>query len=566
MKSIKRIIVLLCAALMLFSMSGCRYSSVVERIIYDYLRANQTDMEKNTYDNQEKNEQDDILSDLEKDEESDRENDEEQADPVYEPEQEPTREDTARESNYDDNANQGNASGVDPTTINEGEISGGQPEDGSSSGEDPSPSPGEGMISDHDGELGTAGGNTTRLVVDDYGRRYEVPQNVDTVAAVDSAAVAGVMLGGADRLAAANEALTSDSLATAVFPGLSGVPALWKESGTTEPMSSSDLQRLIEIHPDVCLETSGCATFTDAQVKTLQENGICYVVLPAPSSVTNIKMIAQIVGDILGDHTSNGGYDSVSIAQSYCSWVEKTLSAFAFSEDAEITYTLYVDNWDEDAYYTIDQAAKCYGYGAAVINNSRMASSMAVSDFLSRASVTNVTSLGAFARTETVYFTPIDVNYSSVSVAGSAASRLTPIKLLSLGNYLGSAQFRTVIAGSNSVKEGLESNELWKSFGKVTSSNGNFTDYGFLGDSGEIVRSTIAGDYTVLVNPRGIGSWTDGSVESVLETVWASYAITGSRSENEVRDTIMEFYSTFYRYDLSDKQLMPSWQENRNSL
>lgn len=556
MKSIKRIIILLCIAMMLFSMSGCRYSSVVERIIYDYLRANQTDMEKDIYDDQENNELDDVLHDIEKDDESDRENEEEEVAPVYEPEQEPTQEDTAGEANYDDDSKQNNAAAVDPTTINDGEISGGQSVEDTGSSEDDQPLiPEEGSVPNNDGELGTTGGNTTRLVVDDYGRKYEVPQNVDTVAAVDSAAVAVLMLGGVDRLAAANEDLTTDPLATAVFPGLSSVPALWKESGTTEPLSSSELQRLIEIHPDVCLETSGSAAFTNAQVKTLQENGICYVVLPAPSSVANIKMIAQIIGDILGDHTSDDGYDSVSVAQSYRSWVDQTLSAFVFREDAESTYTLYVDNWDEDAYYTIDQAAKCYGYGAAVINNSRMASCMAVSNFLSGAFITNVTSLGAFSRTETVYFTPIDVTFSSVSVAGSAASRLTPIKLLSLGNYLGSDHFKTVIAGSNSVKEGLENNELWKSFGTVKSSNGNFTDYGFLDDYGEIVRSTIAGDYTVVVNPKGVGDWACGSVESVLETVWASYALLGTYSKDEVRDTISEFYNTFYRYDLSDKQL-----------
>lgn len=556
MKMIKKIIVLLCAALMLFSMSGCRYSSVVERIIYDYLRANQTDMEKSTYENQKDEEQDDILNDIEKDNESDRENDQEQTDPFYEPDQEPTQEDSAGEANYDDDSNQTGQAEVDPTTINNGEIAGGQSTDDTNSNENDQPSvPDEGSVPNNDGELGIAGGDTTRLVVDDYGRQYEVPKNVDTVAAVDSAAVAVLMLGGVDCLAATDENLTSDPLATAVFSGLSDVPSLWSESGTTAPLSSSNLQRLIDLHPDVCFETSGSVTFTNAQVETLQENGICYVVLPAPSSTANLKIIAQVVGEVLGDHTDRGGYNSVSIAQSYRSWVDQTLSAFTAGEDTESTYTLYVDGWDEDAYYAIDQSIDSFGYGAAVINNGRMASCMAVSDFLSHASVTNVTSLGAFARTETIYFTPIDNNYSSVNVTGLASSRLTPIKLLTLGNYLGSAQFQTVIAGSGSVKEGIESNELWKYFGKVTSSNGNFIDYGFLDETGGIVRSTIAGEYTVIVNPRGVGSWTAGSVESVLETVWASYAITGSRSEDQVRDSISEFYSTFYRYDLSDKQL-----------
>ena len=555
MKPVKKIMVLLCAAWMLFSMSGCRYSSVVERIIYDYLRANQTDMEKNTYDDKEDNEKDDMLHDLDKDEESDRENDEEEIDPVNEPEQEPTQENAAGEANYGENSNEIDTAQVDLTTINDGEISGGQSGDDTGDPEDEQPSiPDEGNIPDNNGEIGINGGDTTRLVVDDYGRQYEVPQNVGTVAAVDSAAVAVLMLGGVDRLAATNEELVSDPLATAVFSGLSDVPSLWDDSGVTAPLSSADLQRLIEIHPDVCFETSGSATFSNAQVEALRESGIYYVVLPAPTSVTNIKLIAQVIGEVLGDHTGDGGYDSVNISKDYRSWVDRTVSTFSAGNYGG-SYTLFVDDWDTNAYYTIDQASHCYGYGVAVINNGRMASCMAVSNFLSCASVTNVTSLGAFSRTETVYFTPIDVNYSTVTVTGSEAGRLTPVKLLVEGDYLGSENFQTVIASSNSVKEELESSELWKNFGTVTSSNGNFTDYGFLDDYGEIVRSTITGEYTVIVNPRGVGDWAGGSVESVLEAVWASYALTGSRGEDEVRDTISEFYSTFYRCDLSDEQL-----------
>lgn len=554
MKRIQKLIVLLCAAWMLFSMSGCRYSSVVERIIYDYLRANQTDMEKNTYDNKEDNEKDDDLNDLEKDDESDRENDAEEVDPIHEQDQEPTQDDHAGSPNYDDDSNQDNAAGADLTPASGGEISGGQSSDDANGTEESSENaPEEGIIPDHDGERGTTGGDTTRLVVDDYGSQYEVPQNVNTVAAVDSAAVAVLMLGGVDRLAATNEELASDPLAAAVFSGLSGVPALWSESGTTEPLNDSDLQRLIEIHPDVCFETSGSATFSNAQVEALRENGIYYVVLPAPTSVTNLKLIAQVVGEVLGDHTSDGGYDSAKIAQSYRSWVDKTISTVSGASGG--SYTLYVDDWDTEAYYTIDQASECYGYGAAIINNGHTDSCKAVSDFLKAASVTNVTSLGAFSRTESIYFTPIDVNYSTVAVTGSEAGRLTPVKLLVAGNYLGSAAFRNVIVSSGSVKEELENNELWQYFGTVTSSNGNFTDYGFLDDYGEIVRSTITGEYTVIVNPRGVGAWASGSVESVLEAVWADYAFNDGCSEKELRGVISEFYKTFYRYTLSESQL-----------
>lgn len=535
-------------------MSACRDSSVLEQIIYDYLRANQTDIEKNTFDDKENNEKDDKLNDLIRDMESQREYDKTKEDPIFQPEKEPESDEAAGgDANYSQDSDQSSTAQVTTVKADGGIISGGQSDDGESTGEDSKPNRSNASGSSNSaGESGTTGGTTLRLVVDDYGNQYEVPENVDSVAAVDSAAVSVLMLGGADRLAAADEELTSDALATAVFSGLSDVPALWSGDGTTEPLSDSELQRLIDIHPDVCLETSGSAAFSNAQVEKLRENGIYYVALPAPAGITDLKVIAKTVGRILGDHTSDGGYNSIQIAEEYQTWVDKTAAAVTAAK-GNPTYTLYVDAWDESARYTITQAPEYSGYGAAVINNGYTDSCAAVSGFLKEASVTNVTSLGTFYKAETFYFTPIDGNYSPLSVAGEAASRLTEIKLLSLGDYLGSDKFRTVIAGDKKVKEGIESNMLWNTYDYILDNRA--MRYGFLSASGAFTRTTIQGDYAVLANPRGIGDWAKGSVESILETVWAAYAITGVCSETEVKDRIAEFYSAFYRYTLSDEQL-----------
>lgn len=137
--------------------------------------------------------------------------------------------------------------------------------------------------------------------------------------------------------------------------------------------------------------------------------------------------------------------------------MDRTVSTFSAGNYGG-SYTLFVDDWDTNAYYTIDRRLTAMGM-VWRYHNGRMASCMAVSNFLSSCVVTNVTSLGAFSRTETVYFTPIDVNYSTVTVTGSEAGRLTPVKLLVEGNYLGSDNFQTVIASSNSVKEELENSD-----------------------------------------------------------------------------------------------------------
>ncbi len=61
--------------------------------------------------------------------------------------------------------------------------------------------------------------------------------------------------------------------------------------------------------------------------------------------------------------------------------------------------------------------------------------------------------------------------------------------------------------------------------------------------------------YGVFVNPAGgIGSWMDGSAESVLESVWAASKLSGY-SERKMYDKIEDFYSTFYGLELTDAEV-----------
>ncbi|MCD8357756.1 MAG: hypothetical protein LUC06_00900 [Oscillospiraceae bacterium] len=559
MKPCRKIVALLCALWMLFSMSGCRDSAVVERMVYDYIRAHQTDEEKITYDDQEGHEADDKLHALETNELSDREQNEDASAPVLAPEETPTTEERAGVPDYAESGVETGAASVELSAASEGVVSGAastETTEESTADAESVPETGDALSADVSGEHGTTGGTSTRLVVDDYGQEYELPENVNSVAAVDSAALAVLMLGGAARLLAADEALLSNELAQDIFSGLDGVSALWSGDGTEEPLDDAAFDALLSLHPDVCFETSGDASFTDAQVEALAESGIAYVVLPVPEGSGNLCLIAQIIGTVLGDHSDEeDGYDSLALADAYRSYVNETVEAVTDAGGAA-SYTIYVDDWDETAYYSIAKADGYKGYGVAVLQNAKTASCRAVSGALADANVTNVTSLGAFVRTETVYFTPINYNTTSITVSGVAAARLTPLNLLALaGGGLGAANFQTVIASSARGREALEENLLWSNFGIVHSTDGNFYGSGFLDDNGVIVTTTVTGDYSVLVNPRGLGDWAGGSLESVLETVWAAYAVTGVYSVQQVRDAVLEFYSTFYHYALSDEQI-----------
>ncbi len=80
------------------------------------------------------------------------------------------------------------------------------------------------------------------------------------------------------------------------------------------------------------------------------------------------------------------------------------------------------------------------------------------------------------------------------------------------------------------------------------------------------IKGGVSADQTVRANPAGLlGSWTEGSMESVLESVWLAriYSAAPTNSEYEpicsytkdqLNDTITAFYQKFYRMSASEAQ------------
>lgn len=80
------------------------------------------------------------------------------------------------------------------------------------------------------------------------------------------------------------------------------------------------------------------------------------------------------------------------------------------------------------------------------------------------------------------------------------------------------------------------------------------------------VDQGVAASDTVRANPSGLlGSWTSGSMECVLETVWlariysaapvnSDYSPICSYSEQQLADAVTSFYETFYRMDAAEAQ------------
>ena len=145
------------------------------------------------------------------------------------------------------------------------------------------------------------GGDAVRQVVNAFGAVVEVPQEVETVAAVGEAALMVQMLGGPDRLAAADESFLSQPLAASVFAdeGFDQIVPLWPGDGGGG-LDDASFASLLELAPQACLELSGQPVFSEAQIAALEEAGIAYVVLPSLNTSSGLKQAVTLTGELLG--------------------------------------------------------------------------------------------------------------------------------------------------------------------------------------------------------------------------------------------------------------------------
>ena len=133
-------------------------------------------------------------------------------------------------------------------------------------------------------------------MVDAYGNTVELPADVDQVAAVGQLALMVLILGGADRLAATDGELARGGYDAAILAGADQVEALW--AAPSSALTEAGLQRLLELAPDVVVEASGSATLTDGQAAQLEAAGIAYLVLPATTSLGNVKTDMTALGTV----------------------------------------------------------------------------------------------------------------------------------------------------------------------------------------------------------------------------------------------------------------------------
>jgi len=453
--------------------------------------------------------------------------------------------------------------------------------------EDSRNQPDEDIMSDLDKGASITPDEENKYIVDAYGNYILLPSDIRRVSAVGEIANILFMLGGGSRLIATSESLSANPLAGVVFgeERVLAVEALWEGWGD-ECLSDEDFFRLLALRPDICIEISGQGTFSREQVAQLRAAGIAYVVLPSLNTTENIRTAISVLADILGDQEGRNEIDAPALAKQYIAFCDslvadlsKRVTRFSFNNidfdndkykygvkylpgdnsSSAGKYSIFINEWDEEVYYRLFSGNKVTltGWGAPLAYSGY--SNSPLSYYMSLAGVLNTPAIYQDFNVESKwYVNPLSPTSRILTfIGGSGTIQPTGGILTRVTNpvSLGSADFPAIIVPSEYIKEKILADPMWKFFGEVTSSSGMTSGFGFLDEDGNIIRSNIIGEYEIFVNPQGVGSWFNGSAESVLEAVWVAWKFHGAYSEAEVYSIIRDFYQTFYNYELSGDEL-----------
>lgn len=536
-------IILIYTVLSVLLVTGCRPSDNIVQTVYDQ-NSDKIDHNHRIVVTTTDKDKDNDLKEQQKDQEADRDTDTE---------------------NIPDNSEK-NKDNKAP----EADKSGGSKESGggnhSGSGED------ENNDSDNSGggDASATENPDSRQYYDAGGNLVELPEKVESVAAAGDAAVIAAMLAGGDIVKGTSSDLKK-GIGNSVF-GFSETETLWQGDGLS-PMSDTDFNRLLEIKPDACLEISGAGSFTGSQISKLKEKKIAYIVIPPMNSTDNINAAVSAIASVIGTDEAAQKADKY---KDYCkstirevsgktgvfNWNGKSFKdgSSQSSNASKGRYTLYISDWAEDTFTLSSSSSTIYSSTGIAVAPSGYGNSP-LSYLLSMSGVCNNGARFTNSSRRSYYAIPFNVNNYEASAGGS--SGIYPDKTESfvrayagadsIDEGLGDERFTKIIAADKSIKRSIENSDMWRYTGRVTL--GNITDYGRIIDGNLVISYVRSSKYKVIVNPYGVCSWADGSVESILEMKWASWQFNDKYTESDVRNSISDFYSSFYGYSLSDSQI-----------
>ncbi len=569
------LLLIVCFAVLLMGLAGCRYTDVIRETIYDQT-ADVVDEEAEpivTFIPPEDNDEKEDI-DQRQDEVEEKEDAEAQLETIVSLYGGSLDQGTTRSLIYDlSGVNFGSAS----ATFAGGAASNTTDNNSSSSGNGAGNGP---SGSGAGGGTGSGGGGGKTPVLNP-GSYEDLPEDSYAIAAPGEYAEIVCALGGADALAASSpDFISAATDVSSSWSSVSKLDAVFTNAGTGK-LRDGGLATLKSLHEKgkcdtVLLESTDAIDSSD--LTSLRNAGIRVVAPVSLSSINQIESTVKAVGKLLTDKTGGSSVTKASDYSSLCTQVSNKC------KDDSGLYTLYVTDWDSTATYKVAQA----GTNGTIISGTGLAAttkSTTTSRFLASGGVTNTPSLSGFNSLSStgLYWVnqfEIDVDdvsisaggLSSVSMASKSKSSSQPYREFVLKYEgessngggkdkplaLGESGFPAMIAADKDIAE-----ELMQSRDKSKSA---YTPYGrfdankarnILGykESEDNYIQTLIGDgsttgsncYKVYTAPHGIySSWTDGSMESILLTAWANRKFYGSYSESELKDLVTDFYKDFY--------------------
>ena len=442
----------------------------------------------------------------------------------------------------------------------------------------------------------------------------EIPENIDEVVAFGNNAVIVSMIGGnADKSAllgcdASTKNKTSKVLAER---GMKTTQALDCVEGELMPDAAFE-QLANTIKPDMVYVTEGKNPFTEEQLATLSANHISVYTLPALTSDTRIRFTVQIVARTLAEGGVAGAQERCDAYLDFCNNLVDDYQGknggitggFDFEEgydvdtSASTLMTLFIDRWNEDARFSdpygyLDTssgvALATLGYGTSPTNYF-----LSVGGVLNNAANAKIRTYNTQGTGIVWQFAPNVLSFGldrwkpknaasfdlSVAISGSLFSSCLLCYMTDQPNGLGSELFPAVIVknqriGSLLAQNSSRATQLYYPYPTINPA-GHGRTVGYFVDSSEstYIESCIGRDggdssilngnpYVMYVNPKGLCqgdagdtlcSWTDGSLESVLEASWAYYRFRGG-DQATFRQDVSNFYSTVYGYSPSTSDL-----------
>ncbi len=547
----KKIIILLLCAVMAVVFTGCKESLAFQQIEYnqDYQDVSNDDQ---LIDNQEEHqdEDEDLFSKNERDDaETERHYDESEStlDESQESNQKgasTTYNENAAASGVADGGNTGSA-GSTGTTSGDSNIS---TDSGINTGEN-----------NKDSDLTAGNGNGSDIQGGDNKDDGD-PVSYGEVMATGNAAILVQMFGGKGALFG-TDASTLAAMQK-YFPAeeLEGILVLWNGS-SADGVDGTQLNKLKETDalPEYCVLDA--SVLKEGDVSVLTKAGVTCQALQF-DSYENMISSAESVASLLG---SDQAAEQKAAYISFCQRIQEMVSEYSSSK-----YTLFVSDWDYDARLTITTKAGTWESVNGLAVGSRLSSSPA-DDMWSFAGINNNYSTSSKNYRGGNYLNNSSMlSYDYAYLCQLFCLPLTPMKTnlvypIELYNNallwgLGEDPYPALIVDTKEIRDTLLAD---KNYGSSTQSGGIMSVYPvnqnthvlMINGSPTDALAYIQDDYEVYVNPYGLGDWVGGSPESILEAVWAAWRIQGTCTEDQVKDAVREFYSVFYRCDITDSQL-----------